>query len=188
MTNISRQVRRADRPLQNAVPVCLGPRAMARVEVGRRVFGFSHTDRRRQNIVHRLHQAHARDRAGCLEIRHLPCCVNARVRPPGRVECDGSASNLCNPRFEYLLDGLQVRLPLPSVEAGAIVRDGQANVSHAHTDYGHWQPRRNPSAVYALVTWPSTSRDFVQNGVLGGLHNSRTSYKRQKLRRLKNSA
>ena len=39
-----------------------------------------------------------------------------------------------------------MRLALPSVKVGAVISDDQANVPHAHPEYGVWPFLRNPSA------------------------------------------
>ena len=112
-------------PVVDQVRVPLAGRRATRIEARRRLGDAHEADRRRQRGVQRALDRGGVERGGDRERRGLPQGVDAGVGPAGaddaRVGVEKSPGRL----EDGTLDGRRIRLHLPAVEVGAVVRQHQ---------------------------------------------------------------
>ena len=119
--DVARQKGRTYGAAINAVTVGFRMRGLARVKLEGRVVGLDHANRRRKNIVERLHQIARGHRRFGHERGYLCESVNPGVGAPRRLRQNLFAGHPSNSRGECALDCGSIRLYLPSGEFRAVI-------------------------------------------------------------------
>ncbi len=141
----------------------------ARVEVGRNLPDGQHRYRRSCELepsIQRFHQAERRERPFEFHMRGHGAGMHAGVSSPGGMDHDFFAADFVGGRFQRLLNGRAMRLPLPTHEGAAIIFDRQPEALQRASPGESRLPRsQSAAAIRGLPSGCTISKEIAPSPV-----------------------